>query len=559
MLRVGVNLESLLVPAWIASILEQIGESDSLELCLIIDGNGKNAEIWEQRPPLFALWESLDRRIFRNRPRRKDASERMQFVPKPNTPILARSSELFTASELEAAEKAQLDVLLDFTDTQAVGSAIRSLARFGWWSVGGIPASAIFEGMGKLKPTQEAAFDLHRTYATIRVRCSLFASFPMSLYQNRNHVCWRTSEAVMRCLEGLERFGWNYLTQFRTEAVTSSGALPGNTQMASFLFRLARRGAWEVIRRTFLREDWFIAYGSSTNFSQRNSATVDFQVVRAPRKNFYADPFVVEKDERTFVFFEDYIRADRKAGISCIELRKDGSSSDPERVLEADFHLSYPCVFEWRGEMYMIPESIAHHTIDLYKSLEFPRKWQHVQTLIENVSCVDSTIFEHKGKFWLFTCGTAKPDPIYQKTDDELLLYFANTPLGPWTPHPLNPIVCDVRGCRPAGRLFWENGELIRPSQDCSENYGRAVTLNHVEILTPTDYREVPVATIGPEWFPGNLGTHTYDRSATYQVLDGRTWTGSRLSLRPRSGFVQHVVNKAELILSRRVRQQSAA
>jgi hypothetical protein len=559
MLRVGVNLESPLLPAWVVSVLEQIDKSDSVELCLVITGTGKKTQSRRLHAPLFALWEGLDRWFFHNRPRRKDASEQSPFVPKPNTPMLTRPCEFFTKMELDAAGRAGLDVILDFTDTQTVSSGMKSLARLGWWSIGSIPALAIFANMQKLNPVQEAAFDVHRRDETMRVRCSLFAGFPMSLYQNRNHVCWRTAEAVIRSLEGLDRFGWGFLNRLRAEALPVAETLPSNVRVLSFLFRLSMRGAWKVIQRTFLREDWFIAYGPSTTFSKKCPTTVDFKVVRAPRENFYADPFVVEKDERTFVFFEDYIRESKRAGISCMELRKDGSCSVPERVLEKDYHLSYPCVFEWCGEMYMIPESISNRTIDLYRASDFPRGWHRVRTLVENVSCVDSTILEYEGKFWLFTCGTPKPNPIYQKTDDELLLYFADTPLGPWTPHPLNPVVCDARSCRPAGRLFYENGVLIRPSQDCSENYGRAVTLNRVQILTQTEYEECPVATIGPAWFPGNIGTHTYDRSASYQVVDGRTWAGSRLSLRRRGRFVQHVVNKTELILSRRLQQQSAA
>jgi transcriptional regulator GlxA family with amidase domain len=37
---------------------------------------------------------------------------------------------------------------------------------------------------------------------------------------------------------------------------------------------------------------------------------------------------------------------------------------------------------------------------------------------------------------------------------DELSLFYAESPLGPWTPHPRNPVKSDVRGSRPAGGLF---------------------------------------------------------------------------------------------------------
>ena len=75
-------------------------------------------------------------------------------------------------------------------------------------------------------------------------------------------------------------------------------------------------------------------------------------------------------------------------------------------------------------------------------------------------------------------------------TYDECYLYGADTPLGPWTPHPGNPIKSDVRSSRPAGRMIrWEGG-LYRPTQDCSRRYGHAVAVQKVLELTPHTYRE---------------------------------------------------------------------
>jgi hypothetical protein len=107
---------------------------------------------------------------------------------------------------------------------------------------------------------------------------------------------------------------------------------------------------------------------------------------------------------------------------------------------------------------------------------------------------------------------------------DELCLFFADSLDGPWTPHPENPIVSDVRSARPAGRIFEHDGALIRPGQDSSGRYGRAVTLNRIDILTVSGYRETTVGRIEPSWRPRNLGTHTYNFDDLYEVVDGREW-----------------------------------
>jgi hypothetical protein len=115
--------------------------------------------------------------------------------------------------------------------------------------------------------------------------------------------------------------------------------------------------------------------------------------------------------------------------------------------------------------------------------------------MANNILAVGSTVFEHSGKFWLFT-NIAVPDG---STFNELHLFYSDSLEGEWTPHP-NPIVSDVRRARPAGALFFEGGKLIRPGQDRRLRYGYALTLtNEVEVLSESDYKENPIGV--PEAF----------------------------------------------------------
>ena len=85
----------------------------------------------------------------------------------------------------------------------------------------------------------------------------------------------------------------------------------------------------------------------------------------------------------------------------------------------------------------------------------------------------------------------------------------------------MNPVVSDVRCARPAGRVFLQDGQLIRPAQDCSRAYGWRLIFNRVEVLSPSEYRERPVGAIEPAPKSGNLRTHSYDSDGMYEVLDG--------------------------------------
>jgi hypothetical protein len=165
----------------------------------------------------------------------------------------------------------------------------------------------------------------------------------------------------------------------------------------------------------------------------------------------------------------------------------------------------------------MIPETRSRNTIELYRAAEFPKKWELFKVIARDIRAVDSTIFRHRGRFWLFTNIAAPGASTY----DELHLFSSDAIDGDWIPHPKNPIVSDVRRARPAGALFFEGDRLLRPSQDCSLRYGYALNFNEVQVLSQSDYKEVSFFRIEPGWYPGNICTHAYSRTDEFEVLDG--------------------------------------
>lgn len=84
----------------------------------------------------------------------------------------------------------------------------------------------------------------------------------------------------------------------------------------------------------------------------------------------------------------------------------------------------------------------------------------------------------------------------------------------------MNPVVSDVRSARPAGKLFYHNNRLYRPSQDCSAHYGYSLMLNEVDQLTETVYKEHVSTYIRPEWEKDVMGTHTLSNDHNLFVID---------------------------------------
>ena len=215
------------------------------------------------------------------------------------------------------------------------------------------------------------------------------------------------------------------------------------------------------------------------------------------------------------LFFEHYTRQRGHGAISYVEIQADGLPSEPRPALSTDHHLAYPFLFRWQDGLYMIPATRTG--MELYRCEAFPDRWRLEHETFGDVRVNDPTLLIEGGRVWLF----ANVVRAGAKQNEELHLFWSDSPVGDWTPHPANPVICDVRSARPAGRLFTRDGALLRPAQDCSERYGHATVFNRIELLSETEYREIPTARIEPDWLPGNLGTHTYNTGPGLEIVDG--------------------------------------
>ena len=212
------------------------------------------------------------------------------------------------------------------------------------------------------------------------------------------------------------------------------------------------------------------------------------------------------------------MQATGKAHICVFQLERDGSHTAPVKVLERPYHLSYPFIFEHDGTLYMIPESEANRTVELYRCTSFPARWEFVENLLSDTSAVDSTVVRHDGKWWLLANVV---ETRGASNWEELCVYCSDALIGGnWRPHRLNPVVSDVRRARGAGAIFEENGRMYRPSQDCSVTYGYATRISRIEILTEEDYQEVEVASIEPHWDRRLTATHTLNYAEGLTMID---------------------------------------
>jgi hypothetical protein len=253
-----------------------------------------------------------------------------------------------------------------------------------------------------------------------------------------------------------------------------------------------------------------------------------WRVLADPGRRFFADPFPIARDGRTYLFFEDLDHHVGKGIISAIEFGPDGPIGEVFPVVEEPWHLSYPFLIEAEGQLWMVPESSKSGQVTLYRCVDFPGKWERCAALIEGVEAADATIFAHDGLFYMMSAMREDLGGY----SDTLAIHHAPRLLGPWTEHAARPALIDASAARPAGAIVRKEGALWRPVQDCTQGYGHALRLARIDRLDTQCFAQTFTAHIGssPLWPGGRL--HTLNRFGALEVIDGVSITPKLAPLR---------------------------
>jgi hypothetical protein len=551
-LRLGLLLDSTSQPLWVDRMLEEVQALPFVDTALVVLNDGApppaprprrrrlpiRGIIANRRRLLYELYSRLDRHLYTPTP---DAfapvqlDSRLAGVPTLRVrPRMTKFCDYFEDPDYEAVLRYDLDVAVRLGFRILKGKALQ-IARYGVWSYHhgdnslyrGGPAGfwEVMEG----RPTTGAILQVlteELDDGQVLAR-RLGRTERNSVAVNRDCCHWHSVPMVARKLRDLHELGpagLNCPGEAETFRPYSQRlyTTPNDRAMIGPLTGMIGRRLKSYARVVSTVNQWMLAYrlhrGAHRNSSTPATSFYNFKPLIPPRDRFWADPFPIVRNGRCHLFIEEYPYATGRGHISVMELGTDNEWSTPSPVLTLPYHLSYPFVFEWQNDLFMIPETGENRTVELHRCVGFPDRWELDTVLLHDVNAVDATLLERGGRWWMFVNLAHSSS---RDLDEELSLFYATTPRGPWTPHRRNPVKADVRSSRPAGRLFELGGELYRPTQDCALRYGHAVALNRVLQLDEDMYREVEVSRILPHWLPGLLATHTLNSARGITVVDG--------------------------------------
>lgn len=527
-LRLLLVTQGKAIPHWLVRCMEEVEQSRAATVVLVLqvlgDDRRRAGNFGQQlRQVLFRLYKHFDRHLFRRCP---DALAPIS-VPSalPNRPIVAWTHPP-DAPLARRLQQERVDVVLDPFSLLADGS-LAEVARYGVWSTAfgrsGDPRTQAAPGFWEVidgTPGTETRLCIRGNGfdKTLSLYISVAPTDRRSLSRSQNHIYWKIAAALARKIQLL----WEDSEAFRErlkaatpfDVARGPSAAAGNVDVVRACAVLVRRYASDKWRDARYQEQWALAYQLGVDTPLRIET---LQTLLPPRDRFWADPFPVRVGNEYYIFHEELLFASGKGSIVVTVLDDTARPVAPcLPVLQKDCHLSYPFVFQWDGDFFMIPETAARHQVELYRCVGFPSHWKLERVLLAGLRAFDSTLAFVSGRWWLFANVAA----YGAGSMDELHVFHADSPLGPWTPRRNNPVKSDVRSARPAGRIFERHGQYYRPAQDCSRHYGYAVSINRILQLDPETYAEVEVDKILPNWAPHVVGVHTFNPAGGMTVID---------------------------------------
>ena len=257
--------------------------------------------------------------------------------------------------------------------------------------------------------------------------------------------------------------------------------------------------------------------GFAEILSPESLSLEQLNIIKNRPNHFYADPFLIKHNKLTYCFAEDYDYTTSKGSIRAFQLEGKGYI-DLGLALEEPFHLSYPNVFEVDGALYMLPETSANRTIQLYKCQDFPLIWVQHKTLMKDISAADTNIVYDDGRWWMFTnIDTAN---IGDHQSELHLFYADHFDSEFWTPHPKNPVVTSSLQARNAGFASSDKARYRVFQKQDFNFYGRSVGIAKINLLDTSEYEEEVVTSIRANFIENIQGTHHFHRIEDMAALD---------------------------------------
>lgn len=259
-----------------------------------------------------------------------------------------------------------------------------------------------------------------------------------------------------------------------------------------------------MVQKAFIGGHWSVLI--------RRHDEKNYRKVKTPDGIWIADPFLYEVEGERYLFAEAFVQSKNKGVIGYFRF-VDGEPVYQGVAIEQPYHMSYPCIFEYQSAYYMIPETSANMTIEMYRAEHFPDRWTLDSVLLQGGKWVDTTVRFQDAQPQLFTYRPQNGGWALEQYDLDMVNRKLNA---------VDEVDYRTNIGRPAGFFFGKDGNL-RPAQNCGRMYGEEIIVYEVDSWQP--YREhesyrIPIDQIVTKEKYNRI--HTINSTGAYTAVDVR-------------------------------------
>lgn len=492
-------------PDWCVRLIAQMASEEQFRLLALVRADDDGVT----RPAngLVRGWERVEQWIA------------VQHSPADRGAYAAAIAHLpiIDANDRESVRALGLDVVLDLSNTRGTTVDLAS-ARHGVWFADCPDALTNLVAISAGAPTTRIAL-FRRMAPDGAIQGVAQARLNPKFVASRNAVFMR-EKLVALIMQALRRTQLHGQPDALEGIALETSASPAPRDLARYLgglaYHLNRKLKDRIATRRGDRPGMFFLQSKAASWKDFDPEAADPHIPETD--SYYADPFLWDAGGELFCFFEEYVYRTGRGHISVGRLA-DGQLSEIRPVLQTDYHLSFPNLFEHEGVLFMLPETHEQQRLEVWRCTEFPDRWTLHATALEGVTASDSTLNRIDGEWWLFT--NISHDP-FRDMNSELYVFRVDGPdLQKIEPHLANPVVMDTCSARNAGRILSLDGKRIRPAQENSHGtYGYGLKLMEVRQLSLNNYEEVELRAFTPDIKNGIIACHHFDTRGGIIVTD---------------------------------------
>lgn len=295
------------------------------------------------------------------------------------------------------------------------------------------------------------------------------------------------------------------------------------------LERVLKMNPVRLLKKIFCFEEVYtIAYRNRDGHTLLDSDLLQFNRIPYNDTFWYADPILTSYQGKTYLFMESFDMRTQLGSIAYAQFDESGKLSEPQVIIQEPYHMSFPMVFSWNDDLYMIPETSGNRSLNLYRCEGDIQQWTLVESFPVEERLVDTVVAACCANHVELICSALLTGDAFNNKWQKFRILKDGDHYRLEADSVFNARKDYNYGYRMAGSLVAEQGMTILPTQESTDiDYGAYLYLHDFSGRDITNMPILKKVTADNILLPDvaqkeQIGVHSYALSDKLEVVDMR-------------------------------------